>query len=107
MILSSGQEILGNETEMDAVGKNCGHSTFAEVQPTGICIHTLLNCDPEGRSALIPLGNPGSAKDNETFNSVHSIVLGGHVVKSAPVAPRGPVSPVGPSTLLGPHNSAV
>jgi len=97
----------GNVAVMEAVGKNEGHSASNAVHPTGICIHTLLNFDPDGRSVLIPFGNPGSAIDSDTFNAVHSIVPGGHVVRSGPTGPRSPVSPVGPTAVLGPHNSGV
>lgn len=97
----------GNVAVMEAVGKYEGHTAVRAVHPTGICIQTLLNFDPDGRSVLIPFGNPGSAIDNDTFNPVHSIVPGGHVVRSGPTGPRPPVGPVGPITVLGPHNSGV
>lgn len=97
--------MLGNETEIEAVGKNGGQSAFALVHPTGICIHTLLNCDPDGLSPLIPLENPGNAIDNDTFNAVHSMVPGGHVFKSAPAGPWGPVAPAGPDIVLGGHSA--
>lgn len=83
---------------MDAVGKNGGHTAVALVHPGGISMHTLLNFDPDGRTKLIPFGNPGSAMDNEVNKRVHSTVPSGHVTLSAPFEPVGPCGPVEPDT---------
>lgn len=92
---------------IDAVGKNGGHTAVRLEHPTGICIQTLLNFDPDGRMKLIPLGNPGRAIDKDTFKEVHSIVPVGHEVLSVPFEPVIPWLPSDPDIELGPHNSAV
>lgn len=83
----------------DALGKRSGHTAVSAVHPGGISIHTLLNCDPDGRSKF----NCGK----DAFKLVHSIVPGGHVVLSAPLDPVGPATPLDPDIVLGPHNSGL
>ena len=83
----------------EALGKNPGHTAVREVQPGGISIHTLLNCEPDGRNKF----NCGKY----AFKLVHSMVPGGHVVLSAPFEPVGPATPLEPDIVLGPHNSGL
>ena len=92
---------------MEAVGKYGGHNTLLVDHPTGISIHTILNCDPGGRIPLIPCGKPGKAMDSEVNKDEHSIVPGGHVVRFIPGEPCGPTGPTGPTIELGPHDSTV
>lgn len=71
---------------------------MALVHPGGISMHTLLNCDPDGRAKFIPFENPGSDIERETFSAVHSMVPPGQVTLSAPFDPVGPCNPVEPET---------
>lgn len=85
--------IAGN----DDVGNESGHTEFPELHPVAISIHTLLYRDPEGRVALMPLGYPGNAPDNDTFKPVHSMVPSGHgAFHEDPSSPIGPVTPADP-----------
>lgn len=90
--------ILGKFEVIEAVGKYGGHTAVALVHPTGISIHTLENFEPDGRTKLIPFGNPGSAIDNDGVNSTHSILPPGQSLLSAPFVPIGPCAPVDPDT---------
>lgn len=76
---------------IDPVYNVGGH--VAEVHPGGICIHTLLNLEPEGLALLRPLGYSVDGDDKYEANPVHSIVPGGQVVKSVPLEPVGPCAP--------------
>lgn len=105
--MSSDYGILGNVAVIDAVGKNGGHVAVALVHPGGISMHTILNCDPDGRTPFIPLGNPGSTIDSEVSNPVHATVPLGHIALSAPNDPESPFAPFDPDIVLGPHSSAV
>lgn len=105
--MSSGYDIVGNVAVIDAVGKNDGHTAVIAVHPVGISIQTLLNCDPDGRTKFIPLGNPGNAIDNDTLSAVHSIVPDGHELLSVPLDPVGPCTPFEPEVVLVPQSAIV
>lgn len=82
--------ILGKVVVTDALGKDGGHCAVIDVHPTGICIHTLINCDPDGRNKF-KLGK-------NVFNDVHSIVFVGQVVLFVPFDPVAPCAPCEPDT---------
>jgi hypothetical protein len=106
-MLSSVYDIDGNVADIDAVGKNDGHTAVMDVHPTGISIHTLLNFDPDGRTKFIPFGNPGNAIDKESNNPPHSIVPVGQELLSVPLDPVGPCTPFIPGIVLFPQSAKV